>query len=138
MRRIAFNGTQIKPRPAFLVQTRMTPRFSVVIPAFNSAATIAEAIQSVLDQTHQPLHLLVINDGSTDGTLEKLLREFDCEPTPDVYHRDLETKEILGLYRSRLYPNLYQIGDLLHISRPSGGYSLQLCWTTGCIAGENA
>jgi predicted Rossmann fold flavoprotein len=39
---------------------------------------------------------------------------------------------------SRLYPNLYPIGDLLHISRPSGGYSLQLCWTTGWIAGENA
>jgi predicted Rossmann fold flavoprotein len=39
---------------------------------------------------------------------------------------------------SRIYPNLYPIGDLLHISRPSGGYSLQLCWTTGWIAGENA
>jgi hypothetical protein len=39
---------------------------------------------------------------------------------------------------SRLYPNLYVVGDLLHISRPSGGYSLQLCWTTGWIAGENA
>lgn len=39
---------------------------------------------------------------------------------------------------SRLYPNLYIIGDLLHVSRPSGGYSLQLCWTTGYVAGENA
>ena len=40
--------------------------------------------------------------------------------------------------RSKLYPNLYIIGDLLHINRPSGGYSLQLCWTTGYIAGINA
>jgi predicted Rossmann fold flavoprotein len=40
--------------------------------------------------------------------------------------------------RSRLYPNLYVAGDLLHVSRPSGGYSLQLCWTTGWVAGENA
>lgn len=39
--------------------------------------------------------------------------------------------------RSRLHPNLYIIGDLLHISRPSGGFSLQLCWTTGWVAGEN-
>ncbi len=39
---------------------------------------------------------------------------------------------------SRRYPNLYIVGDLLHISRPSGGFSLQLCWTTGWIAGENA
>ena len=40
--------------------------------------------------------------------------------------------------RSRLFPNLYIIGDLLNIDRPSGGYSLQLCWTSGYIAGTNA
>lgn len=40
--------------------------------------------------------------------------------------------------RSRLFPNLYLIGDILNIDRPSGGYSLQLCWTTGFIAGVNA
>lgn len=40
--------------------------------------------------------------------------------------------------RSRLFPNLYLIGDILNIDRPSGGYSLQLCWTTGFIAGANA
>ena len=39
---------------------------------------------------------------------------------------------------SRLHPNLFVVGDLLHVSRPSGGYSLQLCWTTGFIAGGNA
>jgi predicted Rossmann fold flavoprotein len=39
---------------------------------------------------------------------------------------------------SRLHPNLYIIGDLLHISRPTGGFSLQLCWTTGFVAGESA
>jgi len=40
--------------------------------------------------------------------------------------------------RSRLYPNLYIVGDVLNIDRPSGGYSLQLCWTTGFVAGESA
>ncbi len=39
--------------------------------------------------------------------------------------------------RSRLYPNLYLIGDILNIDRPSGGYSLQLCWTTGFVAGNS-
>lgn len=37
--------------------------------------------------------------------------------------------------RSRLYSNLYLVGDILNIDRPSGGYSLQLCWTTGFVAG---
>ncbi len=40
--------------------------------------------------------------------------------------------------RSRLYENLFVTGDLLHIRRPSGGYSLQLCWTTGYVAGIHA
>jgi predicted Rossmann fold flavoprotein len=40
--------------------------------------------------------------------------------------------------RSRLHPNLYLAGDILDIDRPSGGYSLQLCWTTGFVAGTSA
>ncbi|WP_372794744.1 NAD(P)/FAD-dependent oxidoreductase [Pontiella sp.] len=39
---------------------------------------------------------------------------------------------------SRLHPNVFITGDMLNISRPSGGFSLQLCWTTGFVAGENA
>lgn len=39
---------------------------------------------------------------------------------------------------SRLYPNLYLVGDTININRPSGGFSLQLCWTTGYVAGTNA
>lgn len=37
---------------------------------------------------------------------------------------------------SRIVPNLYLVGDVLNIDRPSGGYSLQLCWTTGYVAGS--
>ena len=37
---------------------------------------------------------------------------------------------------SRLFPNLYLVGDILNIDRPSGGFSLQICWTTGFVAGE--
>ena len=38
---------------------------------------------------------------------------------------------------SKLYPNLYVLGDVLNINRPSGGFSLQLCWTTGYVAGKD-
>lgn len=47
---------------------------------------------------------------------------------------ELDTKTMC----SKKVPNLYLTGDLLHISRPSGGFSLQLCWTTGYVAGESA
>mgnify|MGYP001558754509 CR=1 FL=1 len=39
--------------------------------------------------------------------------------------------------QSRLVPNLYIVGDALNIDRPSGGYSLQICWTTGFVAGSH-
>lgn len=38
---------------------------------------------------------------------------------------------------SKKYSNLYLLGDILNINRPSGGYSLQLCWTTGFVAAED-
>jgi len=38
---------------------------------------------------------------------------------------------------SRVVPGLYLVGDVLDINRPSGGYGLQLCWTTGYVAGES-
>ena len=40
--------------------------------------------------------------------------------------------------RSKIFSNLYLVGDILNIDRPSGGYSLQLCWTTGFVAGNSA
>jgi predicted Rossmann fold flavoprotein len=40
--------------------------------------------------------------------------------------------------QSKLYSNLYLAGDILDFDRPSGGFSLQICWTTGYLAGENA
>lgn len=40
--------------------------------------------------------------------------------------------------RSKLHKNLFLTGDVLHVNRPSGGFSLQLCWTTGWVAGNAA
>lgn len=39
---------------------------------------------------------------------------------------------------SRHVPGLFIIGDVLNVDRPSGGYSLQLCWSTGFVAGSHA
>ena len=41
-------------------------------------------------------------------------------------------------FRSLKLENLFIVGDLLHIRRPSGGYSLQLAWTSGYVAGSHA
>lgn len=54
------------------------PQVSVVMPVFNAEPYLAEAIESVLTQTHQSLELIIVDDGSTDRTPE-IIRSFQGE-----------------------------------------------------------
>jgi hypothetical protein len=54
------------------VERGPAPTFSVVIGAYNAAATIADAVESALAQTLPPLEVIVCDDGSTDGTVTAL------------------------------------------------------------------
>lgn len=47
---------------------------------------------------------------------------------------EVDTKNM----RSKVHENLFFTGDVLNINRPSGGFSLQLCWTTGYVCGQSA
>jgi predicted Rossmann fold flavoprotein len=51
-----------------------------------------------------------------------------------VYLDEMDMKNM----RSKFFDNLFITGDLLNINRPSGGYGLQLCWTSGFISGTEA
>jgi len=52
-------------------------KVSVIIPSFNRAQQLCTAIASVLSQTVPPLDCIVVDDGSVDGTEERVLREFN-------------------------------------------------------------
>jgi hypothetical protein len=57
------------------------PQVSVIIPTYNRADTIEAAVRSVLQQTHQDLEILVVDDASTDDTVARLARIDDARLT---------------------------------------------------------
>ena len=56
-----------------------TPFFSVIIPTYNRSALVEKAVKSVLSQAFGDLELIVVDDGSTDGTKESLSATFRDE-----------------------------------------------------------
>ncbi|MEO6392805.1 MAG: glycosyltransferase [Pyrinomonadaceae bacterium] len=57
----------------------MTPTVTVIIPVFNQARFVRQAVDSALAQTRVPIELIVINDGSTDETATELA-SYESEP----------------------------------------------------------
>jgi glycosyltransferase involved in cell wall biosynthesis len=60
------------------------PLVSVIIPVFNGMQYLGEAVESVLAQTYRPLDIIVIDDGSTDGSagIAKIFNEVRCVSQP--------------------------------------------------------
>ncbi len=96
---------QIKDR-AFLFKPRMLPSITVVAPAFNEARTIIENVNSLMNLSYPDYELIIVNDGSTDQTLAVLQQEFGLKRVDRVYKKELETKEVKGIYLNRNLPKL--------------------------------
>jgi cellulose synthase/poly-beta-1,6-N-acetylglucosamine synthase-like glycosyltransferase len=90
-------------------ESSLTIPVSIIAPVFNEAPVVAAATRSFVDIDYPEYEVIVVNDGSTDDTLEVLHREFELEPIEHFYRRRYESGPIRGLYRSRTHPKLVVI-----------------------------
>lgn len=88
---------------------------SVIVPAYNERNTIIDSAQALLQLEYPEFQVVVVNDGSKDDTLERLIRHFGMKKVPFVSIENLPTEKIRGMYRSNEYPSL------LVIDKENGG-----------------
>jgi cellulose synthase/poly-beta-1,6-N-acetylglucosamine synthase-like glycosyltransferase len=82
------------------------PLVSVIVPAYNEELTVVESVRALLALDYEAREIVVVNDGSSDGTLELLKRIFQLVPGPRVFAQPLSTATIRRTYRSFTHPSL--------------------------------
>lgn len=93
-----------------VAKSHFTFPISVLVPAFNEETTVVEAVRSVLSLDYPQHEVIVINDGSTDATMERLTREFGLVRRETIVRRSIPIESrIRGIYRSPSIPNLVVI-----------------------------
>lgn len=86
-----------------------SPLVTVVMPAHNEASTIEESVAGLLGLTYQRLEVIVVNDGSSDDTVERLGQRFDLVPVSGPLERQLPHRDITARYRSASEHRLWVI-----------------------------
>lgn len=83
----------LKPSP-------ITPSVSIIAPAFNEEKTILDNVYSLLGIYYPNYDIIIVNDGSTDKTLELLIEEFKLKEVPFINQMRVPSKPIKKVYKS--------------------------------------
>jgi len=128
-----------------LVETDAFIPVSILAPAFNEEQTIVSSVHSLLKVKYQEFEVVIINDGSTDSTLSKLIESFDLYESEEVYNLELEHKPIRQVYKSRLYKKLIVVdkdngrkSDALNVGINISKYPLICCVDADTILEKDA
>jgi cellulose synthase/poly-beta-1,6-N-acetylglucosamine synthase-like glycosyltransferase len=88
------------------LRSPLTPPVSVLAPAFNEEASVVDNVRSLLMLDYPLFEVILVNDGSKDGTLDKLIAAFELKLSARSFECTVPCKPIRGVYESSSYPNL--------------------------------
>lgn len=115
-----------------ILQSPEAPMISIVAPAFNEERTIVQNVRSLLSLEYRDYEVIIVNDGSTDNTLQRVIETYDLEPVRFSSPETLKTQPIRAIYRSK-NPVLK---NLLVIDKENGGKADALNAGINCASGE--
>lgn len=84
----------------------LEPPVSLLVPAYNEAATIEATVRALLQLDYPAFEVCVINDGSKDETLDVLKHAFSLVPFPEAYRVRIPAQQVRTIYHSTVFPNL--------------------------------
>jgi cellulose synthase/poly-beta-1,6-N-acetylglucosamine synthase-like glycosyltransferase len=93
----------------------LTPPISILLPAFNEEAGVVESVRSLLSLRYPQIEIVVINDGSKDGTLERLIEAFELTEVRLAMRAGIETRPLRAIYASGRHR------ELLVLDKENGG-----------------
>lgn len=100
LRKSQFSSTY--GRVGDLLTSDSTPPVSIIIPAYNEEAGIADSVRSMA-MTHYPkMEIVVVNDGSKDGTVARMIQAFEMVPIDFPFVPAIPTSAVRRIYRSKL------------------------------------
>lgn len=123
------------------------PSISIIAPAYNEGATIIENVRSLLSVHYNKVELLLINDGSKDDTLVKLIAAYELEEVPYLVHNYIATKKVRAIYKSRnpVYKKLVVVdkenggkADALNVGVNIASNDYIVCIDVDCILEQDS
>jgi cellulose synthase/poly-beta-1,6-N-acetylglucosamine synthase-like glycosyltransferase len=130
-----------------LVASPHAPSVSILAPAYNEGNTIIENVRSLLSLFYNNLEVVIINDGSKDDCLQKMIDAYQLEKIDFFVRYQIPTKEVRGVYKSKnpVYKKLVVIdkenggkADALNVGINISTHDIIMCIDVDCILEQDS